>query len=98
MNDLILNITELYGKYNNNALTLGELHDKAKALIDGEVNEARIDELKLITKNTIEKPKTPENLENPTWQGGYNMARNSLKRYKLSRIAQLKSQQTKEEA
>jgi hypothetical protein len=57
--------------------------------IDTVCREARIDELKKITKDTIEKPQTPENQQDKTWQGGYRYAKNSLKRYKLHRLTQL---------
>jgi hypothetical protein len=68
------------------------------ALISQKITEARVDELKRISKLTIEKPATPENKENQTWQGGYRFARNSLKRYKLDRIATLTTKQdTKED-
>lgn len=68
--------------------------DKMETLIAKETEKARIDELKRITKETIEKPITPENKNDATWQGGYNFARNSLKRYKLNRIKQLNQQST----
>ena len=53
--------------------------------------EQRIAELKLISKATVGKSITPENIDNQTWQGGLNFARNNLKRYKLDRIRQIKA-------
>jgi hypothetical protein len=64
--------------------------------LDATVREARIDELKLITKDTFDKPLTPENQNDKTWQGGYGFAKNSLKRYKLERLRQLKGRLTKD--
>jgi hypothetical protein len=66
--------------------------DKFMQLITQKQLEARIDELKLISKRTVGYSQTPENKENPTWQGGYNFARNNLKRYKLERITELTKQ------
>lgn len=54
--------------------------------------EARIDELKQITKPILGKPETPENMDNSTWQGGFRFARNGLSRYKNARIHELKGQ------
>lgn len=69
----------------------------AKRAIRKHMAEERIDELKLITKDTFEKPITPENQNDQTWQGGYNFARNSLKRYKLDRVRELQQRQPKGE-
>ena len=63
------------------------------ASIQKAVTEARIDEWSRQTKdNAFDKPITPENQNDQTWQGGYNFARNRWKRKKLERIAELTKQ------
>ena len=59
------------------------------------LDEAQINEWKMVDKNTIDKPFTPENQQDRTWQGGYRFAKNSFKRYKLQRIAQLTPKENK---
>lgn len=65
--------------------------DRLVDFVASREKEIRLDEVGRISKLTAGRSETPENQDNATWQGGFNFARNNLKRYKLDRIRDIKA-------